>query len=247
MAALEGGACDAMGLSRKWGWDGGGKGRGGRGVESGGPAQSLGTAGAATATAVAAALWDPRRCADERLFCFAERWEDGEKTGKLIGLRREQGRAGKGGRSRGLTSERGRIDGGTEASAGPARAKARVGPCRAGDAGWAAGRLRGQGYGAAVRGRNARQKLEGQVLLSPSFTGACGLGWGPAVEIRAAAEGRVVRRGAGRSPASPAVGRRGAGNWLLLVRVSTQGGYPPLQRAPLGLPTHLPISGWKSF
>lgn len=80
-------------------------------------------------------------------------------------------------------------------------------------------------------GRSALPLPEGQVLLARS----CYLhpSWGheawagpPAVRIRAAAEGREARRGAGKSPAPPAVGRWGR-DLLPPARVSALGGYPP--------------------
>lgn len=85
----------------------------------------------------------------------------------------------------------------------------------------------------------------GRVLFSPFSAGACGLGWVPAAEIRAAAaEGRVVvRRGAGRSPGSPAVGRPGWA-WLLPARGSAQGGIPHARELLCDFPpTSRPVGG----
>ena len=78
--------------------------------------------------------------------------------------------------------------------------RGRARPGRAGDAGSTRGRLRGRGDSAAgwraeckpaARGPGA----VGQVPLSPSFAGTCGLDWVPRSGIRAVAEGRVCGDG----------------------------------------------------
>lgn len=128
----------------------------------------------------------------------------------MVGLRPERGRAGVGSQSRAPTEKRRKDGWGTEASAGPARAQAREAPgrgCRQDR-----GCLRGRSDAAAgwrekcaptARGPGA----DGQVLLSPSFAGMCGLGWVPRTEDPGGGggPGGAVREG------RPAVGRWGPG------------------------------------
>lgn len=145
------------------------------------------------------------------------------------------------------------MDRGTEESAGPARAQALAGPGRAGPrmpagqgGAWEAGATAPQ-----AGGRGARLLPGGQVLLTrscyphPSWGCAAWAG-SPAVRIRAAAEGRVARRGAVRE------GRRFLLRWddggrdlLLPAPVSAQGGYPPPARSSSAtfLPTSPPMDG----
>lgn len=142
-----------------------------------------------------------------------------------MGLRPERGRAGVGSQSRAPTEKRRKDGWGTEASAGPARAQAREAPgrgCRQDR-----GCLRGRSDAAAgwrekcaptARGPGA----DGQVLLSPSFAGMCGLGWVPRTEDPGGGggPGGAVREG------RPAVGRWGPG-FAAPERVSALGGYSP--------------------
>lgn len=228
MVAREGGAYDAPGpipeVGLMWGRERAGRPGCGK---CGGPAPCLGTAEVDTAAA-AAAVGDWRGYAGERRSFPAERWRLWEK---VVGLRPERGRAGEGGRSRAPTVERRKDGRGTEASAGPAKAQAREAPGRAGDAGRTGGVWEVEVTALRAGGRSALPLPEGQVLLARS----CYLhpSWGheawagpPAVRIRAAAEGREARRGAGKSPAPPAVGRWGR-DLLPPARVSALGGYSP--------------------
>lgn len=160
----------------------------------------------------------------------------------------ERGRAEEAGQSPAPTEEKRKDGWGIEASAGPARAQARAGPGRGC---WQdRGRLRGRGDGAAgweekcahaARGPSAA----GQVLLSPSFAGTCGLGWAPpTVGIRAAAEGQTARHSAGRSPASSAMGLWGPGFAALSAGERPRRGFPIHSQLFFDFPpTSLPEDG----
>lgn len=242
MVARGGGACDAPGpipeVGLRWGRERAGRPGCGK---CGGPAPSLGTAAAATAAAAAAGgnRWG---CAGERRSFPARRWGRGEK---LVGLRLERGRAGKGGRSWVLNEGRRRDGWGNVGVRGTRQGS---GPCGAGPGRgcWQdRGRLRGRGDGAAgwgaewapaIGGRGAA----GRVLLSSSFAGTCGLGWVPRSGDRGGGGGPGGAARCGKVAGFSCRGTMGARICCPQREWAPRVGIPHPQRAPLRLPSPPP-------